>query len=267
MGYGDELIGSGIARGAKARGKRIAFGDGQKIRWHPYAEKIYRNNPNVAPPGQEGAADLEWVAHYVGNRVYNRFDGTRWKWVTGFNNRPGEIFFDDGDLSFAKKQGAGFIIVEPNVPVFKSVAVNKQWPVGRYDEVARHLMAQGREVVQFIYGPPHGPGHRLPGVRQIKAPDFRHALAVLARASLYVGPEGGLHHGAAASPIGIPAVVIFGGMISPDITGYASHTNIFTGGEACGSLTPCEHCRKALDAITVDQVCAAAMDRLKAFAA
>lgn len=261
MGWGDELIGSGIARGAKARGRRIAFGDGKQIRWHPYAEKIYRNNPNVAAPGQESAADLEWVEHYVGKRVYNRFDGNRWHWIPGFNNSPGEIFFDDGELSFARKQGTGFVVIEPNVPKFKSVAVNKQWPLLRYDEVARLLTASGHEVVQFHYGPPHGPGHKLPGVRLINAPDFRHALAVLARAAMYVGPEGGLHHGAAA--VDVPAVVIFGGMISPDITGYAAHTNLFTGGEACGSLSPCDHCRKALEAITVEQVCAAAMHELK----
>ena len=36
--------------------------------------------------------------------------------------------------------------------------------------------------------------------------------------------EGGLHHAAAA--LGMPAVVLFGGMISPRNTGYDVHVNL-----------------------------------------
>jgi hypothetical protein len=36
MGYGDELMATGMARGAAARGKRVAFGDGQRIICGPY---------------------------------------------------------------------------------------------------------------------------------------------------------------------------------------------------------------------------------------
>jgi ADP-heptose:LPS heptosyltransferase len=79
----------------------------------------------------------------------------------------------------------------------------------------------------------------------------------LARAKLYIGAEGGLHHAAAA--LGVPAVVLFGGFIPPLVTGYETHINL-TGGaqEACGSLKPCDHCRKAMDAISVEEVAAAA---------
>jgi len=79
---------------------------------------------------------------------------------------------------------------------------------------------------------------------------------MLARCSLYIGPEGGLHHGAAA--VGTPAVVIFGGYIHPTTTGYAAHVNLFGADEACGNTTECQHCKLAMDAITVDQVYEAA---------
>jgi ADP-heptose:LPS heptosyltransferase len=141
------------------------------------------------------------------------------------------------------------------------VAVNKQWPIERYQEVARRLQRDdGIEVVQFKYPPPHGPGKRLDRVRQIEAPSFRHALAVLKNAAVYVGPEGGLHHGSAA--VGTEAVVIFGGFISPGITGYKRHANLFTGGSPCGSLDRCEHCRKAMDEIRVETVMTAARGRI-----
>lgn len=250
-------MGSGMARGAHARGKRIAFGDGKTIQWHPYAHEIFRNNPNVAPPGSEDAQDIEWIAHYWGKRLYNRCTPTHWEWVGGHNNKPGEIFFSDEELKFASQFEPGFILIEPNVPKFKSVAVNKQWALDRYDSAARDLARGGHRIAQFRYGPPSGPGHTLSGVKRIEAPTFRHALAVLACAKLYIGPEGGLHHGAAA--VGVPAVVIFGGFIAPATTGYDTHHNIFRGdGVACGSLKPCNHCKRALYSITVDEVVLAA---------
>jgi ADP-heptose:LPS heptosyltransferase len=91
-------------------------------------------------------------------------------------------------------------------------------------------------------------------VREIKTPTFRKALAVLQHAKLFMGCEGGMHHGAAA--VGIGAVVLFGGFISPATTGYDFHANIFTGegGVACGKIIDCEHCKQAMRAITVERV-------------
>jgi ADP-heptose:LPS heptosyltransferase len=113
------------------------------------------------------------------------------------------------------------------------------------------------DVVQFNFKA----GHVIPGARQLKTPSFRHAMAALSRAALYIGPEGGLHH--ASGAVGIPAVVIFGGFIPPAVTGYATHTNLTGGAEACGSLHACEHCREAMNAISVPDVMDAANGYLK----
>ena len=83
-----------MARGAAARGKRIAFGDGRRIIWGPACPVIFKGNPNIAPPGSEGARDLEWVAHYKGHRLYNQLGAGRWIWNMYFRPVPGEIFFD-----------------------------------------------------------------------------------------------------------------------------------------------------------------------------
>src|SRR5690349_18144596 len=92
LGFGDELMGSGIARGASRRGRRVAFGDGRRIIWHRNAHEIFRDNPNVAAPGSEGAADLEWVEHYSGRRLYCRLKAGRWEFNPDFRATPGEIF-------------------------------------------------------------------------------------------------------------------------------------------------------------------------------
>lgn len=255
MGFGDEIMATGMARGAKDRGKRIAFGDGKQIIFSPWSAQIFRHNPNIARPGDEGDPDLEWIAHYKGRRLYNSVapSGNRWIWNTDFRPTAGEMFFSDEERRFAEPIPAGFVVIEPNVPLHKTVAPNKDWGASRYGAVAGELASQGHRVIQF--------GHETAYVRcasatQISTPTFRHALALLSRAALYIGPEGGLHHGAAA--VGIPAVVLFGGFIPPSVTGYPTHTNLTGGAVACGKFNRCAHCRAAMDAISVEKVLHAA---------
>jgi ADP-heptose:LPS heptosyltransferase len=85
-------------------------------------------------------------------------------------------------------------------------------------------------------------------------------MATLSRAIGYLGPEGGMHHASAA--VGVPAVVIFGGYISPKVTGYEGHINLFTGtGLGCGNSQPCE-C-SCMAGITVGRVCEAVLSMTK----
>lgn len=259
MGYGDEILATGMARGARARGKRIAFGDGQRIVFGPWSEQMFRYNPNIAAPGDEGAPDIEWIAHYKGHRLYNSVapGRDRWEWHMDFRPVAGEMFFSDEELKFAETAGSGFVVIEPNVPWHKSVAPNKDWGEARYEAVSDAMVAERRDVMQFEYSNQRS---KARSARLFKAPTFRHALAVLARAALYIGPEGGLHHGAAA--VGIPAVVLFGGFIPPQVTGYDTHTNLTGGAQACGKFQRCDHCRAALDAITVDDVLSAVHEHM-----
>lgn len=252
MGLGDNLMASGMAKGYAAKGKRAAFGDGAKIIWDHHSETIFRNNPNIAHPGSEGAADLQWIPFYRGHRIYNEERKGAWRWNHNFRARPGEMFFSEEEKEFGSRFGSGFIVIEPNVPAFKTVAPNKQWPVERYRQVAKELAASGRDIVQFD----HGGKCVLSHARQIKTPDFRRALAVLSHAALYIGPEGGLHHGAAC--VGVAAVVLFGGFIPPAVTGYVGHANLTGGADACGSLRRCEHCVAAMNNIGVADVLGAA---------
>lgn len=259
MGLGDNLMATGMARGAAKRGKRIAFGSGNKIIWDHNSAGIFQNNPNIALPGTEGSKDLEWIPFYKGQRIYNQHDrvGDKWIWNYEFKSIPGEVFFTDEELAFAKNVGKDFILIEPHVPEYKGSSINKRWPFERYSYLVELLKRKGFNVKQF-----RNNGAPLAGVDVIKSPSFRHALAVLSQAALYIGSEGGLHHGAAT--VGIPAVVIFGGFIPPQVTGYDSHINL-TGGETkfCGSLHACEHCRLALERIKIKHVYHAAKEFLE----
>jgi len=252
MGYGDDILASGYARGAWKRGKRVAFGDGNRIIWGPWSKEIFRHNKNVAEPGSEGSPDLEWCDFYKGHRNYNHLhpDGSRWVWNMNFHARPGELYFGADELAEALKLHTGFVLIEPNVPQQKSVKVNKQWPFDRWQKVADLLMAANLHVVQLVYP---GALYRLDGVHHVRCENFRMACAILSRAALFIGHEGGMHHAAAA--LDIPGVVIFGGFIPPQVTGYPLHHNL-TGLDtiACGSLHKCDHCAACMEAITVDEV-------------
>lgn len=261
VGWGDNIMATGMARGAHARGKRIAFGDGKALKWDHHSADIFRHNPNIAIAGQEKLPNAEWIGFYRGSRIYNKPRSGGWEWNYDFRAVPGELFFSAEEQRFAGQFSKGFVVVEPNVPVFKSVAPNKQWPVDRYEAVAARLLEQGHRVIQFGYGG----RSRLKSASHLATPTFRHALAVLSRAALYIGPEGGLHHGAAA--VGVPGVVLFGGFIPPQVTGYDTHTNLTGGAEACGRTNLCNHCKAAMAAIGVDEVCAAAERYLERVAA
>lgn len=259
MGFGDEIMGSGLARGAHARGRKIAFGDGHKIVWTEWSDQVYRYNHNVARPGDSG--NLEWIAHYRGCRLYNKMspDGRRWIWNYDFKATPGEMYFTDIEMKIARMQAApGFVLIESRVPEHKSCAPNKIWPRDRYQQVADLLARQGHRVIQFSSG---NRSTILRDVAYVRAGTFRDACAILAGACMYVGPEGGLHHAAAA--LGVPGVVLFGGFIPPSVTGYEIHKNL-TGNskEACGSLYACKHCADAMRSISVDEVLQAVGERI-----
>lgn len=249
MGFGDELIGTGLARGCAAQGKRMAFGDGRNIMWSYQAHDLFRYNPNIAPPGSEKDEDLVWCAHYGGHRLYGQAVGNKWHW-NPFKCIPGEVFLTEQECSVTQEVG---VIIEPRT----KDKPNKQWPVDRYQDVADELVRQGFTVSQLV---PPNQRPTLRGIQRISTASFRRALGIMSHASLYIGAEGGLHHGAAA--LSVPAVVLFGGFIGPETTGYDSHTNLTGGAKACGSQWPCTHCAVAMRKISVEQVLSASLEYL-----
>lgn len=245
---------TGLARGANARGKRIALGDGNRIIWGPRSKEVFSGNPNIAPPGAERAPDIEWINYYKGHRLYHiRVEPTRWVFNYEFRVKPGELFF----LQPAARE-PDLIVIEPNCAVRKSSAINRDCPPDRFQHAADKLRSSGFRVVQAVYP---DAVHRLANVELIEA-TFNGVAQLLKRARLYIGPHGGLSHVAAA--VATPAVVIFGGWAPPEVLGYDFHENLTGGAQACGSIVPCEHCRAAMHAITPTDVIDATMRLLDA---
>jgi hypothetical protein len=246
IGRGDDLIATGLARGAAERGKLIAFGDGERIKWGPFSEMIFRNNPNIAPPGSERKKNLEWIGYYKGQRLYNSGGPGHWIWNYDFVLTPGEVYLAEDEEWHLYPDD--LILIEPNGPP-KPCRLNKQWPIERFAEVAK-VLSEKYTVRQFGYGAPNIV------CEEIKTKDFRRAMALLKRARLAILPEGGLHHAAAA--VGTPAVVLFGGFAPPAVLGYSVHSNLAGSDHFCGSYTTCRHCLDAMQSISIEQVITAA---------
>lgn len=257
MGFGDQLIATGLARGAKARGVKIAFGEGNRLLWDRNSEVLFRGNPNIAFPGQERLKNVEWIPYYKGHRIYNEQGKNRWLWNMDWRCIPGEIFFTKEEQKSGERAGKDFIVIEPNIEQWKSAAVNKDWGRENYEAVAEKLSGDGFELIQFRY---QKGGPIIRNVKTVHTWSFRDAVSILRNAVLYLGPEGGLHHAAAA--VGIPAVVLFGGFIPPSVTGYNTHTNLIGSDWFCGSFIDCAHCREAMRSISIDRVYRAVREQI-----
>lgn len=232
MGIGDALMAAGEARrAAETYGCPVAILDRNG---KPYWDDVWAYCPDVLRPqlwreGLPAITNAGWCRPYIDYTGFTK-QSPRWTWLP-YRPIPARVVLPPDLLEWAE-QYRGRVVIEPRIK--PGASPNKKW--GGWKE-----LQQLRPDVLWLEMP--------------QLPTFGHALAVLSVASAAVLPEGGLHHGAAA--VGLPAVVIFGGYISPDVTGYDSHINLFTGGEACGNRGPCRHCEKAMSQISPAQVVAA----------
>lgn len=216
---------------------KCVFGDRERRKTF-WEDEIFRNNPRLVKEPQEGDRVI-WIANYPGNRPYIRgHDEKRVHWNHEFKAEPGELYLERFD-----PRSHGYILIEPSTKenVFSR---NKAWPHWQklVDSVDLPFLQIGKQKT-------------LRGVTFIETKTFREALELLANAALVVTTDGALHHAAAA--LNIPSIVLWGGLISPEILGYgerASAKDIWHGTEPCGSKHECEHCKRAMAGISVEEV-------------
>lgn len=232
MGLGDELLAAGEARRMRRTDPRkVRIIDRRGIpRWH----EVWDGCPDIA---RTRDTQVQVLRNGPGCRPYidyPRSTPQRWGW-TNYRPEPAQL----GHVK-ANEAARGCVLIEPHIK--SGASPNKQW--GKWHELVKRPFP-------WLQVGPRGTTV-LPGARFIETNSIREAQAALTACAAAVLPEGGLHHLAAA--VGLRAVVLFGGYIGPEQTGYEMHRNIFTGVKACGSRLPCEHCRVSMSAITVHQV-------------
>ena len=253
MGQGDEILASGEAellfRADPSRKVAICDKHG-KPRW----SDLWAGNPAIATPSEvEHGQPVQILRNGEGCRPYIRYPFTarRGMRFTEWRARDhvGRLYLTDEELERGlrlREEIGPFVLMEPDVK--PTTTPNKAWGLERFAAVVKAL-----PEVTFVRA--HGDECQpFRPVRNIHTRTFREACGILAAAEGYVGTEGGFHHAAAA--LGKPAVVIFGGFISPRATGYLTHINIADKGPGspCGTWQPCGHCAQAMARITVERV-------------
>jgi ADP-heptose:LPS heptosyltransferase len=245
---GDEIMLSGTARKAQETDPRkcVPTYEGRP-KWNQWGAQIWANNPRIAQPGERGDFQTLIARDSNNMRPYHLAKTPeRWTYNLAFRPDVGELYFTDEEKRFAEKY-RDRVIIEPHIK--PGASPNKQWGWMRWNKVAWLAQKEGIKVTQL--GPPGL--QLLEGAEHVVTPSFRLAAAVLAVSRAAVLPEGGAHHAAAA--VGLPAVVIFGGYIPVELTGYPGHINIGASlADACGNRQPCQHCADWMKRITPEDV-------------
>jgi hypothetical protein len=255
VGIGDELMAAGEARALHGRTSlpvKIRKQPEKDVRWWdiwdglPYIARQDDARKCVEMAGKDGAGHRPYIA---------RKSETQWIWKR-YTPLPAEIAFTQAELAFGG-QAASAILIEPHIK--QSGSPNKNWGWARWQ-----ALVDLRPEWPWLQVGPAGVAS-LRGVLRIETPSFRLAAALLAQARAAVLPDGGLYHAAAA--VGTPAIVIRGGFASPAVTGYATQRNLFVEDPAyplgCGMRIRCEHCLRAMAAITPARVAAELEDLLE----
>ena len=259
MGVGDALMASGEVRELRKRKPKVKFiiGDGKKSYWN----EVFDNNPYIIKDSElKNHNEVYWIKNYEGNRPYRNYNKdlpkNKYNWKK-YKPKKGEFFFTEKEIEFAKqilftiKKKIGqkkLIFIEPHVKKRLGYE-NRDWGFEKWQKVVNELNNY-YEFIQVTYQ------NRQPikGCINLDGLNFRSSSAILSMCNLFIGPEGGMAHASAATDI--KAIVIWGGHISPQITGYDFHINLFNEHpmSPCGNKFFCEHCQEGLKKITVDEV-------------
>ena len=263
MGYGDDLMVTAEARELKEkyRDSEIVVGDGEKEFWSP----LFENNPNITRlQNVIDKSKVIWLRNHYGARPYldyERSDVDRKVYFKPYRVQAGDIYFSETVLSVAKEHLARMrssnkpaVFIEPNV----AYGPTKDWGFKKYQQVV-DILSDSVDFVQPLYAG----AKELENVIGVQSDSFMQGCAFQSLCDMHLGPEGGLHHSAAA--LGLPAVVIFGGRMHPSITGYSFHNNIYIDHEdsPCGMISYCRHCVECMNQIKVEDIVNALLSQIE----
>jgi len=214
-----------------------------KPRKHP----AWENNPAIDTQSPVKIVDSVHARPYISH--WTRWHGgAQIVFNPNYHARAGKIHLTPAEYEAASRfvPDEPFAIVEPIVRPPGSQ--NKDWGFDKWKQVIKDFPIP---VFQFKVGKQT---RILQEAKMIEAPNFRISAGIIEQASLVMTVEGGMHHLAAS--MGTPAVVVFGGFIDPEITGYTYQKNFYIAlpDSPCGRYAPCSHCKKAMNMIGVEEV-------------
>jgi hypothetical protein len=138
----------------------------------------------------------------------------------------------------------------------------RAWPPERWSELIARLRRARPETAVVLVGLKDGPA--IPDTIDLRGDtSFREAVAVIARASLFVGTEGGLMHAAAA--VGTSGLILWGGLTLPEFAGYPELHRILCNYVACapcGQHGWCHNDHICMRSISVEAACETALHML-----
>jgi len=261
------------------------MGWGDDLMWLGEAEQLHKDNPDaVIHDGREYSImwnGNDWAVSpdYKGPKkkiLYPRKpnNGNRWYikgWEPGkivyqkYKPKPAPYVIDpleslEAVTEIGKKIFRPFVVINPDTKN-TTLSVNKDWGFRNWQTLV-DLLNRHYDVVRLR---PPGKVKDVSGLVKYDQPDLegtfdfykdniRDAFAIASYADAIITPEGGMHHFAAA--VNVKAFVIYGGVITPEITGYEGQTNyVFDHHDTpCGSQVPCKHCQKAMRKIKPEQI-------------
>ncbi len=275
MGLGDDLMVTAFVEQEKLKHpkKQIVIGNLKEKKI--YGSLIYKNNPNITPVEKvDRNKPIHFINYHNRNRPYidyQKSNNNNWKWNMDFSPTPGKLYFTDDEKNKAelilnqakehwKKNNTnkykGVIFFESTSTkiddsFFYYKMKNKDWGLSNWKKLIlklkdNFLVIQSRHGKSLKYD-----GAYYPSVDF----DFRTACVIINNCDLFLGPEGGFGHAAAA--LKRKAVLYFGGWIHPKVTGYNFHENIYfdNPNSPCGAVGYiCNHCEEARNSITVDYI-------------
>lgn len=254
MGYGDEILAAGQAevlyRADPSR--RVAIYDlGGNVRDH----EMWRGNPAIASRAEVASGEpVQRLVSAPNARPYIKYPFTAasgWTFRTDWRARDhvARVYLTDAEAArgqAARETWGPYVLIEPY-----TVHGNFEWPLERWAGLVAAM--PDLTFVQHTHGASRG----VVGAHQTGA-TFREACGLALWSSAYVRSESGLSH--AASALGVPTVVLWGGTMNADVLGgYAKRVDVVDRGPGspCGSWEYCPHCRAIMRALPVEDVAAA----------
>ena len=272
MGFGDDLMITAHASQIKKKYPERQIVIGSVAKKQAYHSVIYENNPNISDCRD---LDLKQPIHVIdyhpGNRPYIDYaksTSSRYVWNKKYKPIPGEIYFSTKEINDAKKiiNDAKVYWKKNNIKKYKNIIFiessstklndkqfsikhkNKDWGYNNWTKLINKIKENN-----LVLHSSHNQTKSIEAIFSTGKTSFRLACAILSLCDMYVGPEGGFGHVAAA--LRKKAVLYFGGWIDPDVIGYDFHENIYfkNAKSPCGEYKNiCQHCEEARKKITVE---------------